>query len=594
MIKEREEIEKKYKWDLDKMFTPDEWNILSSNIRSLSDDFAKYQGNILKSDDSLLCALNDYSYIEMKMSSLETFAIMKKDENNNVNESLIRYDQSIKLRAYVNTNLSFLKKEILDGGWSLIEEYINKNIELQKYKFLLFKMFREEKHTLSKDEEKLLSTLSEVLSSPEDTFNMLAYADLKFDDVIDSNGNKISLTYGTYGTLISSKDRDIRKQTYKNLYSAIRNNKNTIASTLSNSIKTDVIISRIKKFDTALERSLFNNDIPISVYENLLKVVNNNLHLLHRYIALRKKMLSLDKLYFYDLYVPIIDFEEKSIKYDDAVETIKKSLKPLGKEYCDYADEGFNSGWIDVYPNKGKSGGAYSFGSYESMPYILLNYNGSMQDMFTVTHEMGHSMHSLYARKMQPFVYSGYSTFTAEVASTVNEELLVHYLIKNTNNNKEKLFLINTNLECFRLNIFRQSMFAEFELLIHKVVESGESLTLEFLCNKYLELNKKYFGDLVELDDDISLEWARIPHFYDAYYVYQYATGYSAATAIADKIINDGEVYANKYIEFLKSGGSTYPIEALKIAGMDMSKSEPIELAMKKFEKLLNEMELMI
>lgn len=594
MQRERKEIDNKYKWALDKMYTDESWLKDHEMVDRLVKECSKYQGVLLRDADTLFQALEDTSFINMKLDSLFTFARMKKDEDNRLDSSVARLSKVQGLSATVKAGLSFIKPELLSAKYEEIKQFYQSKPELLKYEFMLEELFRGEGHTLSESEEKLLSTLDPIFSGNDDIFTMLNDTDMNFGNVIDEDGQEIPLTHGSYGSLIISKDREVRRKAYEQLYKEYEKHKNTIAMTLGYEIKTNTILAKIRKYSSSLEKALHPDNVPLSVYQNLVKVINQNLPLLHRYIEVRRKMLKLDKLRMYDMYVPLFSLENEKFAYEEALEIMQDALAPLGEEYTRFVKEGVDSGWIDVYENKGKSSGAYSFGSFESMPYILLNYDNTLRDVFTLLHEMGHSMHSLYARKTQPYIYADYSLFTAEVASTVNESLLANHLIKNAKDNNEKMYLINMYMEGFRTTIFRQTMFAEFEMMMHAAVEAGEALTVDYLSNKYLELNKKYFGQSVELDEQISLEWARIPHFYSSFYVYKYATGYSAATAISKKILEEGQPAVESYLNFLKSGGSGYPVDLLKIAGVDMSTTEPIELAMKAFEELLVQMESML
>lgn len=378
------------------------------------------------------------------------------------------------------------------------------------------------------------------------------------------------------------------------MYDSYKELINTIASTYNYNTKTDVVSARIRKYESARAAALAGDNIPAEVYDNLVSVVNDNLPAMHRYVELRKKLLGVDKMYMYDMYVPLIELPDNHIPYEKGLDIMREALQPLGQEYIEKMNKGISEGWIDVYENKGKTSGAYSFGSYDSYPYILLNYTDTLKDVFTIIHEMGHSMHSRYTRDNQPYIYGSHSIFTAEVASTVNESLLMQHLFNKESDIQMKKYLLNLHLEEFRTTLFRQTMFAEFEDITHKAIENGQVLTADWMCEQYEALNAKYYGPAVEKDDTIKYEWARIPHFYNAFYVYKYATGYSAATAISGKILSEGEPAAKAYIEFLKTGESDYPIELLKIAGVDMSSPEPIKAAMDTFNGLLDEFEKLV
>jgi oligoendopeptidase F len=423
---------------------------------------------------------------------------------------------------------------------------------------------------------------------------MINNADIKFGSIIDEDGDEVEVTHGRYIGLMESHDRRVRKEAFEHMYKSYEDLRNTLATNYNYNTKTDVITARIRKYGSAREAALSGDNIPAEVYDNLIDTVNSRLDLLHRYVEVRRKLLKVDEVHMYDMYVPLVEMPKEEIHYEKALDVMREGLAPLGEDYLKRMNDGLSAGWIDVYENEGKTSGAYSFGSYDSMPYILLNYNGKLKDVFTIVHEMGHSMHSWYTRKNQPFAYGGHSIFTAEVASTVNEALLMHHLLNNCKDPEEKKYLLNLYIEEFRTTLFRQTMFAEFEKLTHEAVENGEVLTPEWLCDEYAKLNRKYFGEKVSYDPQIAMEWARIPHFYRAFYVYKYATGYSAATAISSKILKEGPAARDAYIEFLKTGESDYPIELLKIAGVDMSTPEPIIQAMDAFEKLIVEIEKLV
>ena len=469
--------------------------------------------------------------------------------------------------------------------------FVDKEPGLEEYRFAIKDTFRQKAHILSQPEENIMAQMSEVTGATNDIFTMLNNADMKFPEITDEDGDKVAVTHGNYITFMESHDRGVRKAAYEAMYDPYKSLINTIATCYNYNTKSDVINARIRKYESARAAALSGDNIPGEVYDNLVNVVNKNLPTMHRYVELRKEMLGLDKMYMYDMYVPLIQLPKKQVPYEEGLDIMRAGLSPLGQEYIDRMNEGISQGWIDVYENKGKTSGAYSFGSYDSYPYILLNYTDTLKDVFTIVHEMGHSMHSSYTRQYQPYIYGSHSIFTAEVASTVNESLLMRYLLDKETDLEMRRYLLNMHLEEFRTTLFRQTMFAEFEDMTHRAIESGQVLTADSMCQQYEELNAKYYGTAVEKDDTIKYEWARIPHFYNAFYVYKYATGYSAATAISNKILTDGEPARKAYIEFLKTGESDYPIQLLKIAGVDMSSPEPVEKAMETFNSLLDEFE---
>ena len=592
MQKERNEIEAKYKWDIDKMYEMQAaWEEDFRWIDAQSQKFAEEHAGFSKSGDKLLRALKDSEAIQRKLQNVFVYARMKKDEDNTLDQYQSMTDRAQSLMAKVSARMAFFQPELIAAGREKIMGFVQENEALKIYTFKLEETFRNEAHTLSESEEVLISKFQEVLSASDDIFTMLNNADMDFGTIKGENGEEQALTHGSYGSFIESSNRAVRKSAFEGIYAAYKKQKNTIATTFAYSVKGDCVIADVRKFDSALAAGLHSDNIPKEVYLNLVSAVNDSLPVLQKYLEIRRKILNLDKLHMYDMYVPLVESKSASISYEDALTLMYKALAPLGTDYIENVKKGVSDGWIDVYENKGKTSGAYSFGTYESMPYILLNYQDRLRDAFTLVHEMGHSMHSYYTRGEQPFVYGGHSIFTAEVASTVNEMLLTQYLLENAKDKEEKLYLINMYLEGFRTTLFRQTMFAEFELLVHAAVENGEVLTGDYLCSEYAKLNQKYFGENVVVDDNIAMEWARIPHFYSAFYVYKYATGYSAANAIARKIKTEGESAVQDYIAFLKSGKSNYPVELLKIAGVDMSEKKPIELAMEIFKELVDEFE---
>jgi oligoendopeptidase F len=500
-------------------------------------------------------------------------------------------DRATNLYTQVASALSFVVPEILTMKEEEIAKFLQEKEELSLYKHSLDEINRQRPHVLSAKEEALLAEASEVLSASSNTFGMLNNADLTFPSVKDENGEEVEITHGRYIRFLESENQEVRKNAFKAVYETYGNYKNTFASTLGGTVKKDNFQAKVRNYDSARQSALSNNNIPETVYDNLVNTVNKNLHLLHRYVELRKKVLGVEELHMYDLYTPLIKDVKMAVTYDEAKEYILKGLTPLGEEYSEILKEGFENRWVDVQENKGKRSGAYSSGTYGTNPYILMNWQDNVNNLFTLAHEFGHSVHSYYTRKTQPYPYGNYSIFVAEVASTCNEALLNDYLLKTIDDDKKRLYLLNHFLEGFRGTVFRQTMFAEFEHKIHELAQNGEALTSDLLTETYYELNKKYFGDSIHIDEEIGLEWARIPHFYYNYYVYQYATGYSAATALSKQILEEGQPAVDRYLEFLKAGSSDYPIEVLKKAGVDMTQSTPIEEACKVFEEKLKEME---
>lgn len=591
-LKQRDQIAKEYKWDLEAMY-PDElqWEKDVEECVQAAEAFKRFEGRVCESSDTLADALEEKDAIWQKLEHAFVYAAMRKDEDNRVNKYQSMDDKCGSAVAKASAAMSFFAPELLAADDSTILGFIDENPRLSLYRFALEDALREKKHVLSAAEENLLAQLSEVTGATNDIFKMLNNADLTFGTVVDEDGDTVNLTHGNYIMFMESHNRDVRKAAFTNMYEAYKALINTIATTYSYNTKNDVVSARIRKYDSARQAALSAGNIPEEVYDNLISVVHEYLPVLHRYIELRKKVLGVDELKMYDIYVPLVKLPKREIPYAEALKMMQEGLAPLGEEYLAQVDRGTKDGWIDVYENQGKTSGAYSFGAYDSKPYILLNYTDTLKDVFTIVHEMGHSMHSYYTRKTQPFAYGDHSIFTAEVASTVNESLLMHHLLDSEKDLEMRKYLINYYIEEFRTTLFRQTMFAEFEMLTHKEIENGGVLTAEWLCDVYDELNKQYFGSALSEDEYIKYEWARIPHFYNAFYVYQYATGYSAATAISAKILAEGEPARKAYIEFLKSGSSDYPVELLKLAGVDMSSPEPIRMAMESFKELVDELE---
>lgn len=591
-LPKRGEISDQYKWDLTKIFVDDNaWEAAFAEVKNEMTELSKFQGTLGDSAEQLLKALKLRDQISEKLGKVYVYSHLKHDEDTTNSTYKGFYDRAVSLYIQFSSITAFYVPEILSIPEEKLQQFIQSNAELQVYKVYLDDLNRQREHTLSAAEEQILAQAGELATAPEDIFGMLNNADIKFPHIIDENGEEVELTKGRFIQFLESKDRRVRKDAFNALYDTYKKYKNTIAAALSAQVKKDIFFAKVRKFNSALEASLDQDNVSVKVYNNLVDTVNQNLNLLHRYVSLRKRLLGLDELHMYDLYVSMIADMDMKIPYEKAVDTVVQALAPLGKEYVDAMKDGIHSGWIDVYENEGKRSGAYSSGTYGTDPYILLNYQDTLDNMFTLAHELGHSMHSYYSRKTQPYIYSDYTIFVAEVASTLNEALLTHYLINNTNDKKEKMYLINHHLEGFRTTVYRQTMFAEFEKWIHEQVEAGNALNHENLSEAYYQLNKKYYGDDIVVDDDIRYEWSRIPHFYYNFYVYKYATGFSAATSLAQQILEEGTPAVERYLQFLKSGCSKYPLDLLKDAGVDMTTSVPIQKALDVFKSLLDQME---
>lgn len=590
-LKKREEIKEEFKWKVEKIYTDIKaWEKDFEELKNQAIKLKDYSGK-LTNGEAILEYFNVNENISRKAEKLYVYAHLKSDEDtsNSTYQSLMS-----KIDIYMaefSSYTAFFVPEILSLEDKFIEGEMNRIEELKKFEFLLKDILKEKPHILSKEMEELLAAASDCLDAPSAIHNILTNADMTFGKIKDEEGKEVELSEGNYSSFIKSKNKVVRKDAFQKLFGEYDKLKNTLATSLTASIKTFNFNSRVRKYNSALEASLNPNNIPVEVYKNAVKVINENLASLHRYVKIKKKLLGLDEIHMYDLYVPVIELPKEKIEFNAGVDIVLDALKPLGTEYLEIFKSGIKDGWIDIYENKGKKGGAYSWGAYDTMPYVLLNYNNELNDVSTLAHEMGHSMHSYYSRKEQSYYYANYTLFCAEVASTTNESLLIHYLIEKEKDEKKKLYLINQELEQIRTTVFRQLMFAEFELYTHETLEQGVPLTAEDYNKVWHDLNVKYFGSEMIVDKEIDVEWSRIPHFYSDFYVYQYATGYAAASAFSKSILDGKENAVEKYKGFLKAGGSDYPINILKNAGVDMTTNGPIEATIRRFNELLDMIE---
>jgi oligoendopeptidase F len=589
-LPKRSEISTEHRWKLEDLFASQaEWDKEYAEAKELIKQIAAFQGKLADPAQLKACfELEDA--LSLHVERLYVYANMRHHEDTAEPVNMALSDKSKKLSVESGEALSFITPEVLSLPSDALDQMIA-NPALAKFKFTLEEMRREKAHILSKSEESLLAQVGNISQAPNTIFGMLNNADLKFPKVKDENGEEIELTQGRYIQFLESKSRDVRREAFKAMYDTYGKMKNTLASTLSANVNKNIFYSRARKYPSALEMSLYGDNIPKEVYTNLIGTIHKHLPLMHRYMNLRKKLLKVDELHMYDLFAPLVEEFKMDITYDQAKATVLDSLKPLGDDYLGVLKDGFDSGWIDVYENEGKRSGAYSWGAYGTHPYVLLNHKDNLNSMFTLTHEMGHALHSYYSDTNQDYRDAQYTIFLAEVASTLNEALLMNYMLEKSTDPKEKMYLLTYYADQFRTTVFRQTMFAEFEMLIHQKAEDGESLTPQELSKIYYELNKRYYGDDMVVDQDIEMEWARIPHFYTSFYVYKYATGFSAATSFSKQILEEGAPAVERYLGFLKSGGSDYSINILKKAGVDMSTPEPIEQAMSVFEDLIGQME---
>lgn len=588
---QRDEISAQYKWSINDIYKNDEeWRKDLDRLREFCGVLAGFKGKLAASSADFLNYMKLSDEFSLLSDSLIQYSHRKLDENteNTVYQSMC--DELMSVFVKLNADTAFDVPEIISVSDEDMERYYAEQPELEMYRSHIDNIRRKKAHILSDAEEKILAMAGDMTQAPENIYSMFADADLKFEDALDCAGNPHTVSHGLYSSLMTSQDRVLRKNVFASMYNAYKSFKNTTAAVISAQVKQLIFNARARNYPTTLDSSLDRSNVPTSVYRNLIEAVHDNMEYMYKYVRLRKKLLKVDELHMYDLYVPIVGDADVKIPFEQAKEYVKDALGVMGEEYVSILKEGFNGGWIDVYENKGKRSGAYSAGA-KVHPFVLLNYNDDLDSVFTLAHEMGHAIHSYYSNKYQPTVYSDYVIFVAEVASTCNESLLMQYLLKNTSDKRRKAYLINYFLEQFRTILYRQTMFAEFELKINETVENGGSLTAESLCRMYYDLNKLYFGDDIVIDEDIAYEWSRIPHFYYDYYVYQYATGYSAAIALSQRILKEGESAVKDYISFLKGGCSKTPIELLKTAGVDMTTSEPVSEALKLFNSLIDEME---
>ena len=588
----RNQVDFKFTWAIEDLYASDElWQKEYEIVKEMFPKAMEYAGRLTKSAELLLSFLQLTDDISKLMERVYVYANQKYHEDT---ASATYQDLSNKANALsvqVNSALSFATPEILTIPEEMIAQFRYENEELKIYDFYLKDILRLKPHILSGEMEELLADAGEIAEAPGSIFSMFNNADIKFPEITDENGETIKITHGRYGQLLESNDRRVRKEAFEAVYATYLSYRNTLAASFSANVKQEVFFAKSRKYSSTLEKALNAGNIGVEVYTNLIAAVHENMNLMHRYVTLRKKLLGLDELHMYDLYTPLISDVKMEIPFEEAKAIVAKGLEPLGEDYQKILKEGYNHRWIDIYENENKRSGAYSWGAYGTHPYVLLNYNDTLNNVFTLAHEMGHAIHSYHSDKEQPYIYAGYKIFVAEVASTCNEALLIDHMLGHTEDKKEKAYLINHFLEKFKGTLYRQTMFAEFEMITHKMVEDGESLTADALCKIYHDLNVTYFGNDIVIDSEIDMEWARIPHFYNAFYVYQYATGYSAAIALSRRILNEGDAAVADYIRFLSGGSSNYPIELLKGAGVDMSTKEPVKQALEMFAELLDQME---
>ncbi len=590
-IPQRADIAAENKWSINDIYASDEaWESDYIKAQGFVDRISAYKGELCQSPKKLLEYLKLDDELTLVFDSLINYAQRKGDEDTRVSKYQDMCSRLEMLYVSIAGAASFVTPELLSISDDDMERFFKECSDLELYRRSLERIRRRRKHFLTEKEEKIVALTGELLGVPENVFSMFNDADLKFPDALDKDGNAHQVTHESYIPLVQSEDRVLRRSAFESIYHTYGNFKNTSAAMLSGQVKSLVFAARARKYNSTLEAALDSTEVDTAVYRNLIDAVHENMDAMHRYVRLRRKALGVDELHAYDLYTPIVAGVEDNVPFETAKKEVYEALAPMGEEYCAIFKEGLENGWIDVLENEGKRSGAYSAGA-KVHPFVLLNYKNTLNWEFTLAHEMGHAIHSYLSNKNQPTAYADYVIFVAEVASTCNESLLMQHLLKNTTDKKRKAFLVNYFLEQFRTTLYRQTMFAEFELMINERVEHGESLTAENLCEMYHKLNVDYYGDDLIVDEELDMEWARIPHFYYNYYVYQYATGFSAAISLSQRILNEGESAVRDYIGFLSGGCSKDPISLLRGAGVDMASQKPIEDALKLFRKLLDDME---
>lgn len=594
-LPKRSEVKEEYTWDLSAMFVSKEaWEEQLAACQSLTGELEAFEGKVTASAENLLTVLEKSADAEQKLELAFSYAerLFDQDQKNTAHQAMSQ--RMYTLYTDYSSRTAFIVPEILAADTDLLEQYLNEEPELALYRGQIQEIQRRKAHSLSAEMEKLVAMTGEMAQVPDQVFSIISNADMVYPQITDENGETVRLSHGNFVPLEESADRRVRKDAFENFYSVYKQFANTLAGLYNGQVKQQIFYAKARNYPSTLEAAVDANNVPSKVYYNLVETVNKNMDKMHRYVRLRKKCLGVDELHMYDIYTPMIADVAKKIPFEEAKETVLKALAPLGEDYVSKVKEGFESRWLDVYENEGKRSGAYSAGAYGAHPYVLLNHNDTLDNMFTLAHEMGHAMHSYYSNENQPYIYAGYKIFVAEVASTCNEILLMEYLLANTEDQKERAYLLNHYLDSFKGTVYRQTMFAEYEMRSNAMVENGENLTAENLCALYLELNKKYYGPDMVSDEEISYEWARIPHFYYNFYVYQYATSFSAAVAIAHEILEKGAPAVERYKEFLSGGCSKSPVELLKMVGINMEEATPIQNALDVFGEVLDEIETLI
>ena len=594
-VKDRKDIDVKDTWNLESIYANNElWEEDYAALEKDAAEFAKLKGAIEADVSKIPAVLDAYYGLHRRLSKLSVYARMRFDQDTTDSTYQTMSAKIGSLGVKIGAASAFVEPEILSYSKEQLEAAEKENERTAYYGRKIEEMLRGQEHTLDAEKEELLAAAGDMAEAPDDIFSVLMNADMKYPDIVLEDGTHLPLTNSTYISYMESPDRAVREGAFKTLYGKIASLKNTFAAIYRGNLKQAKFYAQSRKYSSARAMYLADSNVPESVYDNLLSAVHEALPMMYRYVAVRKKVLGVDKLHMYDVYTPIVAAQNQTYEFEQAKQMVLEALKPMGEDYLSHAREGFENRWIDIYPNKGKKGGAYSWGCYDSQPFILLNYTKNLDSVFTLIHEMGHSIHSYYSRTAQDYAYSDYKIFVAEVASTCNECLLMHDLLEKTTDKEQRKYLLNHYLDSFKGTLFRQTMFAEFEKNAHEYCAQGKPLTAEALSQMYLELNQKYFGPDMEKDEEIAYEWMRIPHFYTPFYVYQYATGYSAAVALSAKILKEGKPAVDAYMSFLKGGESKDPIDLLKMAGVDMTTEKPVADALALFGELVAELEALV
>ena len=591
-LPKRSEVKVEDTWKLSDMFESDAaWEEELNQIKKKSEDLVCMEGKVGESASSLLKVMDLSAELDERISLAFNYAerLYDEDTGNNAHQAMVAKIMS--LYADLGSKTAFVDPEVLAIDEKKLEDFYKEEPKLELYRKFIDEILRVKAHRLSTEMEKLVALTMEMSQTPSETFSLFSNADMTFPEIKDEDGQTVRLSHGRFVPMLESADRRVREDAFKQYYSEYKKYLNTYASLYNGQVKQQIFYAKARNYESTLVASVDANNVSPVVYHNLVDTVNKNLDKLHRYVKLRKKYLGVDELHMYDIYTPMLPDVAKKYTFDEAKAIVLKALEPLGAEYVAKVKEGFENRWIDVYENQGKRSGAYSAGAYGTHPYVLMNFNGSLDNVFTLIHEMGHAMHSYYSNENQPYIYSQYKIFVAEVASTCNEILLLEYLLKNTTDEKERLYLLNHYLDMFKGTLFRQTQFAEFEMKTNQMVEDGEGLNADNLNRLYHEINAKYYGPDMISDDEIAYEWARIPHFYYNFYVYQYATSFSAAVAIAHDILREGEPVVKRYKEFLSGGCSDAPVALLRKVGVDLESAEPIQAALDVMAEVLDEME---